>query len=98
MEHKSELLDNSFHFAENMMYSGQWPIRIYNSEEYEILNDDHDSKELPGQNNSVSKFLKAYLYGDFLEKPKMKVFGTEYTTTPNNRFKLSLGRSGNSII
>jgi hypothetical protein len=56
--------------------------------ELEILNDDHDSKELPGQNNSVSKFLKAYLYGDFLEKPKpikLKVFGLLERTFANKK-------------
>lgn len=74
IEYKSELPDNTFHFAEYMIYSDQWLIKVYNSEKYEILNDDHKSKELLGLNNSILKFLKAYLNGGLFGKTESESF------------------------
>lgn len=57
-----------------MIYSDQWLIKVYNSEEYQILNDDHKSKELLGHKNSILKFLKTYLNGGLFGKTESESF------------------------
>ena len=61
VDYRSELKSNTFHFAEYMIYSDQWLIKIGEGGSYEILNNDHGSEEMKVQATSILKFLEIYL-------------------------------------
>ncbi|RLJ77141.1 SMI1/KNR4 family protein [Pedobacter alluvionis] len=61
VDYQGELKNNTFHFAEYMIYSDQWLIEIYEGGGYEILNNNHGTQEMAVQTTSVLKFLEIYL-------------------------------------
>lgn len=61
IDYKSEFKNNTFHFAEYMIYSDQWLIQLHETGRYEILNDDHGTQKMAVQATSVLKFLEIYL-------------------------------------
>jgi hypothetical protein len=61
VDYKHELKDNTFHFAEYMIYSDQWLIRLQEGGGYEIINDDHGTQTMTVQTTSILKFLEIYL-------------------------------------
>lgn len=61
VDYRSELNSNTFHFAEYMIYSDQWLIKIGEGGSYEILNNNHGSQEMMVQATSVLNFLETYL-------------------------------------
>lgn len=68
VDYKSELANNIFHFAEYMIYSDQWLIQLYGGDQYEVINDDHGTKEMAVQATSILKFLEIYLTEGLLSK------------------------------
>ena len=61
IDYRIELKDNTFHFAEYMIYSDQWLIQLGEQGGYEILNDDHNTQGITVQTTSVLRFLEIYL-------------------------------------
>lgn len=61
IDYRSELKSNTLHFAEYMIYSDQWLIQLNEGGGYNILNNDHGSKETTVQSNSIFEFLEIYL-------------------------------------
>jgi hypothetical protein len=61
MEEKHDLGENEFHFAEYLIYSDTWDIRIINSESYTIFNNDHGGKVNLNLTQSIIPFLNRYV-------------------------------------
>jgi len=61
VDYRSELKNNTFHFAEYMIYSDQWLIQLHEASRYEILNDDHGTQKMTVLATSILKFLEVYL-------------------------------------
>jgi hypothetical protein len=61
VDYRHELKDNTFHFAEYMIYSDQWLIQLHEGDQYEVINDDHGIQEMTVQSTSILKFLEIYL-------------------------------------
>lgn len=61
VDYKSELANNTFHFAEYMIYSDQWLVQLQEGGQYEVINDDHGTQEMVVQTTSILKFLEIYL-------------------------------------
>jgi SMI1 / KNR4 family (SUKH-1) len=68
IDYRSELKSNMLHFAEYMIYSDQWLIQLNEEGSYEILNNDHETKEMTVQSNSILGFLEIYLTGGLFNK------------------------------
>jgi len=68
IDYRNELKSNMLHFAEYMIYSDQWLIQLNEGGSYEILNNDHETKEMTVQSNSIFEFLEIYLTGGLFNK------------------------------
>jgi hypothetical protein len=63
LEHREDSGDNWFYFAEYMIYSDMWGLRLVNGE-YEIFNASYPDKSLT---SSLAEFLTRYLEGDVFD-------------------------------
>jgi len=61
LEYKAELDTSSFYFAEYMIYSDSWTIRLKSEEEYSIINGNHDTEEELVLTHSLYKYIEKYL-------------------------------------
>lgn len=59
--YKSELEHSEFYFAEYMIYSDNWQIKIENSETYFITNGNHEESNRLVLTNNIVEFLEVYL-------------------------------------
>ena len=63
ISYKHELATSWFYFAEYMIYSDDWKVKLQGSEQYIITNDNHNSGTLITLTDSISEFLERYLTG-----------------------------------
>lgn len=61
IKYQNELKINEFHFAEYMLYSDSWNIRIMDSTSYTIFNDDHGYEKSLDFTDSITKFFNRYM-------------------------------------
>ena len=64
--YKSELEISEFYFAEYMIYSDDWQIKIENSDTYFITNGNHKENQRLVLTNSIFEFLDVYFNSDGL--------------------------------
>lgn len=62
--YKSELEISEFYFAEYMIYSDDWRIKIENSDAYFITNGNHKENQQLVLTNSIFEFFEVYLNSD----------------------------------
>ncbi|MEH3112632.1 SMI1/KNR4 family protein [Pedobacter terrae] len=62
--YKSELKLSEFYFAEYMIYTDNWRIKIENSDTYFITNGNHKENQQLVLTNSIFEFLKVYFNSD----------------------------------
>lgn len=62
--YKSELEIPEFYFAEYMIYTDDWRIKIENSETYFITNGNHKENHQLVLTKSIYEFLEVYFYSD----------------------------------
>ncbi|SFI35381.1 SMI1/KNR4 family protein [Halpernia frigidisoli] len=74
IECKEEFSECIFHFAEYIIRSDVWLLNLENFKKYEILNNDHNSKELTKHSNSILEFVKSYLNGGLFGENEINNF------------------------
>ena len=62
--YKSELELSEFYFAEYMIYSDDWRVKIEDTETYFITNGNHKEEQEVVLTNSIFEFLEIYLNSD----------------------------------
>lgn len=64
IEYKHELESSTFYFAEYMIYSDTWDIRLLENDTYVIINKNHHTESATILTDSIYEFLTKYLKGD----------------------------------